>query len=475
MISDVIGEGTYGCVHKPSLKCKNKEVKYTDKISKLLDSKEARKELKEYKVIGKIDNKRKIYLGKPIQCKVDDENTMNRIAVNKCKNGKKLMDKMDELSLLVMKDGGVNLETYGEMMKTMKNTPKNRETIEKFWIEVHRIFYGLSLFQQNDVIHHDLKPQNIVYNEEENRLNFIDFGLMRNKKEVIEKSRNNENGFGIKHWSFPMESVFYNEKYFTRFTNSSEERKINYYEYFLGDVKLNENVETFLYYTIQGSNTLKDRFILDLYQFMVNEIKDMSYDDFLEQSLDTIDIYGVGIAMFYLISHCRLLLDTEFYRSLRELFYRMITPDLTKRITVDQLLDEYEIILSTHGFLEKHHYYFSNHLLKTGSRIPTVVKDKMSSIQISSLSLSPDTIKENANRTPVRLCPEGKEPNPSTNRCVKRCKEGKHRNEKFRCVKDKSVKKYNATKTAKMCPEGKVLNPKTNRCNKVKTRKIRKN
>ena len=32
-MSKVIGEGTYGCVHKPSLKCKNKKIDKT-KVSK---------------------------------------------------------------------------------------------------------------------------------------------------------------------------------------------------------------------------------------------------------------------------------------------------------------------------------------------------------------------------------------------------------------------------------------------------------
>ena len=35
----VIGEGTYGCVHKPSLKCETtqQDINYDNKISKLLD------------------------------------------------------------------------------------------------------------------------------------------------------------------------------------------------------------------------------------------------------------------------------------------------------------------------------------------------------------------------------------------------------------------------------------------------------
>ena len=45
-------EGTYGCVHKPSLKCKDKTIisKYNDKISKIMTKKNALEEMQSYKI-----------------------------------------------------------------------------------------------------------------------------------------------------------------------------------------------------------------------------------------------------------------------------------------------------------------------------------------------------------------------------------------------------------------------------------------
>ena len=76
---------------------------------------------------------------------------------------------------------------------------------------------------------------------------------------------------------------------------------------------------------------------------------------------------------------------------------------------------------------------------------------------------------------PKENCPQDKEINPATNRCVKRCKEGEQRNEKFRCVKIKqpnkpepnrktSKNKQKNNKPAMECPPEKELNPATNRC-----------
>jgi len=94
-----------------------------------------------------------------------------------------------------------------------------------------------------------------------------------------------------------------------------------------------------------------------------------------------------------------------------------------------------------------------------------------------------------------KKCPEGKEINQKTGRCVKiktkkeklvpdktktmkNCPEGKEINQKTgRCVKIKTKKEKlvpDKTKTMKNCPEGKEINPKTGRCVKIKTKKENK-
>ena len=46
-----VGEGSYGCVHNPPLKCKNKPYNSdTNKVSKILTRKNANSELKEFKL-----------------------------------------------------------------------------------------------------------------------------------------------------------------------------------------------------------------------------------------------------------------------------------------------------------------------------------------------------------------------------------------------------------------------------------------
>jgi hypothetical protein len=59
-----------------------------------------------------------------------------------------------------------------------------------------------------------------------------------------------------------------------------------------------------------------------------------------------------------------------------------------------------------------------------------------------------------------RLCPEGKEINPKTGRCVKSCKPEQVRSvETGRCVSKKS-----SSPKRRVCPSGKEINPKSGRC-----------
>jgi hypothetical protein len=57
----VIGEGSYGCVVKPSLECKEPGIKlnYKEKVAKVMKSEYAKKEIDEYEKISEIDKKNK--------------------------------------------------------------------------------------------------------------------------------------------------------------------------------------------------------------------------------------------------------------------------------------------------------------------------------------------------------------------------------------------------------------------------------
>jgi serine/threonine protein kinase len=371
----VVGEGTYGCVHKPSVHC-NTRKNYTNKVSKFMKKTDAETELNEYEKIAKIDKKKKFYLGKPSKCSLSKgQETMD--AIQKCKLIDKNFKSLTDYSLLIMEDGGINLEQFGEKVAEWKVTPENTEKIEHFWIEAQRILYGLKVFIDNDIVHHDLKPQNIVYNEKQNRLNFIDFGLMDTKTNIIQLSKNSKNELAHTHWSFPFEFPFLNFREYNFVANDSNAHKNYYVKELFTDKTTEEYKHMSIFFTYVQKNDIKS-IVTDFLNTVINDVVpgQYKYMSFLEKSVRTIDVYGTGIAFVYLLHKTSHLLDKPLVLEFDKLFSLMITAHLPSRIEPDDLLTRYEDILFKHGLLKKYDLRFKNHILKPGKlKIPKTLQN----------------------------------------------------------------------------------------------------
>lgn len=454
--SNVIGEGTYGCVHRPPMKCKNKTRKNnSSSISKLMTDSNAKNELREFKLISSADNKKQLYLGKPSKCKAD-RILSNIQSISKC-SGNFDPKMIDDYSLLLMKYGGQDLEQFGDEVYRWTKSKENVDKIELFWLECVRLFYGLKVFQENGIVHHDLKQQNIVYNQKTNRINFIDFGFMTKKKTILDLAEQSKYWLGDKnHWSFPLENVYWNKRnYLAAITDVNTDTNETYTEFSQGVLKtcgyfftsiLPVNADKTKY------NTLANRATVASFENVIEFEKD-EYDKFINKSIDTIDSYGVGIALTYVLNRSKHLLPDELVKKLRDFFINdILNPKLFLRLTPDQLLANYEDILMNSGFLEKHKLSIENHLIekKLSKRAKIVNKLKISGFLMKPPGFSSTQIEI------VRDCPDGKEFNPLTKRCIKVCKPRYVRNPNFKCVLDKSQPKTRKPRKAKAKSQAKT-------------------
>jgi serine/threonine protein kinase len=435
----VIGKGSYGCVHKPSLRCKNNTVKtYKNKISKFMFAKHAKTEMKEYKTIQNADPKHKLYLGKPVKCSPNNDSE-NEVAIRECGFGSWTSKTH---SLLVMGDGGENLSDFAMRFTRNPQTPENKKKMELFWIEAQRILYGLTVFLQNDIVHHDLKAQNIVYNEEKNRINFIDFGLMTSKQKILEECKQSKYDLAIPHWSFPFELQLMNKRHFNRVANYNRNLKERYVANVVEEI-MNGNVKYFFSELFGNfSKSIQDVNI----SFAMRCFKDFVLDDFndydyiLNKSINTIDIYGAGIGLTKVLSNTSQFIDHSLANDLNEFFETMITNYLPSRVEPLEAVHQYEAILEKHGLLTKYKKHFENHILQDKVEKKTKLDKKIDKIKKIDLKMTPED-QANVYLAPTdKVCPEGKVLNPLTNRCVNICKDDEMRNEKFKCVKNKTRK-----------------------------------
>lgn len=217
----IVGEGSFGCVTKPSIKCKNKVVSYKNKISKIMRKEDALDEYKEMKSITSHKGIEKYIISMPDICE-PQINEIFRKTVKKCENEKFPSMKANDFTILVMEDGGISLTDILENV-----VPKLQfQEICVFLSSFYNLFEGLFFFYKNDIVHHDIKEQNIVYNINTGKMRYIDFGLMKKRSVLIKESINSENSLAVQWFNFPPE---YNCANYNEFKNCKI--KIDYKEF----------------------------------------------------------------------------------------------------------------------------------------------------------------------------------------------------------------------------------------------------
>lgn len=382
----VIGEGSYGCVHKPSLKCQqkiNKLKTYNNKISKILNNKEANSEMNEFKVIKSFDTDNHFHSGTPFKCPpLDNEN--QRTFIKKCKNSeiKQAAKSSDELknylSLLVMEDGGLDIRHFILNLSKRKNTPANIKRVELFFIEFERAFVGIKKLEESGIIHNDLKIDNMVYNEEKNRLNFIDFGLTNKKDKILKNIMKNEYFLSNAcHWSFPPDTALLDSFKFTslQYYLNKNKRTIKSLldDFFFKDQDGVYNTEWLSIFIDETYPDMDQKDKKNLLKIKNNDLinsvksyKDINQKDFYNKSLDTIDSYGLGMALCFCIHKLKKFIDNNLFSQLLGLCNTMTNWNVNNRLSCSELLNSYQNILSYNNILNKHNLKIdSNKIVKT--------------------------------------------------------------------------------------------------------------
>lgn len=495
MKRNIIGEGAYGCVHKPSIHCKtlpNPGFDYKKYVSKIMKTKNAEQELAEFVIIKNIDPKDEYHLGQPILCKpnLDEARVMDDI--KKCKHIKsdEFQANPDNYSLLVLKFGGPDLKALCNTY-LVKYLEKDKEIrTDKFWLEVHHLIKGLKFFKDNGIIHNDIKPQNILFDSTTGKMKYIDFGLMRKKKDIIDSSKNSTNFLGVFHWSYPFDCGFMNKNQYDNYKGLQLNKRISL-QHTLSELIVADSTNNTINLPIKNPKAFSILFtylnpndsipnaatqyayidsFFNGFNYMVGR---NSYDTNLNYFADSIDIFGLGFTLQFMANCFKRLnaLSLEDFTKLSIFFHKMYDFNpVTRVIDIDQLLTEYENVLLEIGILTRLNKSFENHKLVNKRPVPLIIMAEAKSDEKSPPQHLSAELQNFANNDPIITtvkCKEDKEFNPKSKRCVKKCPTGYLRNEKFKCYNaTKKTKKIKSIKpiSVKRCSEDKELNPKTNRC-----------
>ena len=221
-----IDAGTYGCVFSPSLKCinnnnsnnKSSKSNNSDFVSKLMMNKYANVEMNEIenvkKIISQISNNDKYFLISNTQlCKPDKLTNEDLIEFDtKCSNivennitSNNINNKLDELSIISMPNGGVTMEIY------WKNVLSNKDkygffmkTNTKLISLLKNAIVPLNKLGMN---HFDIKDGNVLFSTD-GFPRLIDWGLSSKNdgKTIPETLLNRSVAFNM-----PFSNLFFND------------------------------------------------------------------------------------------------------------------------------------------------------------------------------------------------------------------------------------------------------------------------
>ena len=376
----VIGQGSYGCVIKPPLKCNKTTgpIDYNNKVSKLMDEVEAHKEFVENEKIYKLKDIENYILPKPIICKPElSDINIRKMLDNELKNCTNLKYKYynSKFKLLLLEDGGEDLDSYTKTYNYDDHPDEysfeKLPLIDKIYLYISLInlFNSLIFFRKHNLVHHDIKLQNIIYNSTTKKSFFIDFGLLT----TDDKIKDNSYIYNISHSYFPPETSCVVKGYFMHVTKCKE---------------------------------YKDK---------------MSYDQFVKKHVDTFDSYCLCLDLKKMIGFMYIRLDhagldsktynalKTFYTNTYQLFTKYCDKDFFERASdLYYLRDQYITFLQL--FIDE---CKAEHLITDDITIPISLSDKLTpdSPVISSLhisSLLPSSSRKSKSASPLAPPPRSK-------------------------------------------------------------------
>jgi serine/threonine protein kinase len=383
MHHEILGEGTYGCVIKPSLKCKSKKkIDYSGRVSKVMRKKDAADEMNEMNKFKHLTDLEKYSIRTPIKCGIDINDDSIKI-ISKCENKRVTrVYKKDpsKLSQLLIDDGGVDLYRFSETI--YPNLSLDDQKI--FFTSILHLFKGLKYFSDNDIIHQDIKSLNIVYNVSTGKIRYIDFGMVISKNEFIQQSKESS-------YSFAQSWAYYPPEFSCANKNDYNSRRM---------------------------------------KCVVLKQKYKNYDNFITDMANSFDSYCLSYDITNLISTIYVSkgnkIDKKFLKSLNRLMEQYSNKDMNKRdFDLDKLISTYTTMLNEF-----------NIYTQSDPRPPPEVLENASKLSVEL---------KNDNKE-IKCPPSLPDFNPFTKKCVRKCNDGKVRNDKFRCVKTRknnSPKKVN--------------------------------
>lgn len=350
---NLLGQGGYGCVFHPAVLCEKRKKKidkdkYVTKIQRKNNS--ATSEFEISQKIKKIPYYKNYYVPIDHQCNVDIHTLMiDTEDFNKCETFKK-ENKQKYVSMQLKKINGVDMIDY------IRDFYKRTFFLKNITNSYGHLLIGIKNLADNDIVHFDLKFQNIMYSFESNLPLIIDFGLSIDMTKVSEKLTQYFYTSGI-YTAWTLEIHLLNYLLNNNPNPTKVELKELAYRFLYGDEDLPDGNKTLLQ---QFSKKFIDNYFKECEKQLLSYM-DLTFEKKIEKilkSFKTWDNYALSMAYLHLLKPL-FKMEEGFKTSALMIFWTQlllenIHPNPEKRNSIENT-----IIMFNKFFFENHDYTFN--------------------------------------------------------------------------------------------------------------------
>ena len=336
---NVIAQGSFGCILK-SIQCQNTK-KGRNRVVKMQLTEYAKRELTQYRFLyHRIPTAKLFLLELPVPCR--PKRTMkNRRSIKQCNYNNINSDydsddeddnnnNIDKYSFIVMQNGGKNLIDFVSAARLT-----TRGKLKNLYEDLEPLLHGLHKIYQIGWMHHDVKPQNILYDLRQRKAALIDLGHMVSFSAMVIDILDHElYEDAFPHWSYPPE--FGN---FYGFENFKQNSALNLNEY---NIMLTK-------YIFRGNGVIAGKYKSNELQFFASALQERQpltrakYAEFVEKSVSTFDLFGFGCALGKIASVT--LHKSKYSPPMFNLALQLLTPNVYGRLTFEETIRAYRLIL----------------------------------------------------------------------------------------------------------------------------------
>jgi hypothetical protein len=97
--------------------------------------------------------------------------------------------------------------------------------------------------------------------------------------------------------------------------------------------------------TESQSIKIRENILYDYIEFILKDMRTDNYEEIMKRSFHTYDTYGFGMGISRLVFSAKQLLNADLYDELSGFSYRLVHPNVLKRLTVEDAIRIYDEIL----------------------------------------------------------------------------------------------------------------------------------